>query len=169
MAGPGASAPKRMDAMNKLVASAFLSLLGLGMAVQQAAAWGCHSCCLCCRCKVCISSSQYNAFSPFCVDNVSYRGCCGPLFFPNNNCCPSPSCDPCCTGSDCCDGGVLGQLPAPGAIQGAPAAPKSTQPAPGFKAPMPTPAGDGRTMGPMMQPYPQVYPVGMQPNYYPGY
>src|ERR1700730_10809345 len=108
-----------MDAMNKLIASAFLSLLGLGMATQEAAAWGwCKSCCCCSRCKVSICSSQYNAFSPFCIDSVSYKGCCGGMMFPNMmNGCQGPSCDPCCTGSDCCDGGVLGQLPATRAVQ----------------------------------------------------
>ena len=162
--------------MNKLLASAFLSLLGLGMATQPAAAWGwfgcCGHCCCCSTCKICVSSSQYNAFSPFCVDGISMKGCCGNFMFPNNNnFCPGPSCDPCCTGSDCCDGGVLGQLPAPGALP-RPSAPKSGQPAPTgptFNAPMPTPANNGASMAPGMQGYPQIYPTAMQPNAYPGY
>src|ERR1700676_2306344 len=163
-----------MDAMNKLIASAFLSLLGLGMATQEAAAWGwCHCCCSS-SCKVTICSSQYNAFSPFCIDSVRYKGCCGGMMFPNMmNGCQGPSCDPCCTGSDCCDGGMLGQLPAPGAIQrsNTPApAPKSNQSGPNFTPPMATPANNGRTMAPPMQGgYPQIYPTAMQPNYYPGY
>jgi hypothetical protein len=93
------------------------------------------------------------------------------MMFPNMmNGCQGPSCDPCCTGSDCCDGGVLGQLPAPGAIQrNNSAAPKNNQSGPSFTPPMPTPANNGRTMAPPMQGYPQIYPTAMQPNYYPGY
>jgi hypothetical protein len=59
-----------MDAMNKLRACALFSVIGLGLAVQDAAAWWCP-CCLRCRCRMIVTSSQYNAFSPFCVDGVS--------------------------------------------------------------------------------------------------
>src|SRR5262245_23113928 len=121
-----------MDAMKKLFAVAFLSLVGLGLTVEQAAAWCCHPCCFCCRYRMCVCASQSNAFSPFCVDGVSCRGCCGLC---HRRCCCPPLCwgNPCCAGTDCCDGGVLGQLPPTGGVPTVPATPaKPGQSAPGF-------------------------------------
>ena len=148
-------------AMDKLFATAVISVLGLGITASQASAFGC------CRCGW-VEGHQYNAFSPYCIDGCRYK-CCRPLchrcnWLPVHNmgpaCCQPPMPYPCCdVGPTCCDQGEL--PPAQG---------------PAFKAPMPTPSqSQAPPTGTSMQGWPQNYaplPVqstGYQPMYYPGY
>src|ERR1700676_577078 len=100
---------KEKQTMNKLLTAAVLSLIGLGMASEQASAEWCT-----CRehyfnhYRVIVHKSQYNAFSPFCVDSVRYKGLfamsCNPNPYGANcggNACFGPS----------CDGNFMGTLP----------------------------------------------------------
>jgi hypothetical protein len=74
---------KKQDAMKKLLATALLGTFALAISPGQASA-GWLSC-LCCKkgCTVTLTARQYNAFSPYCFDNLN--GCipiagygCGP-------------------------------------------------------------------------------------------
>jgi hypothetical protein len=158
--------------MNKLIAVAVSSLCALGLSAGQASAWGCRSCCCSCKCGALITAHQYNAFSAFCPDGISFKGCCPLPFgcFQQPGCQPAPQ--PACSAGY--DGGYLGELPAPGEIMtGMPAMAAPAVAAPNFQPPAPTPVENTQSFnyGPPMQqmPFNMIPAAGYQPVYGAGY
>ncbi len=88
--------------MKKILAVAALAAAALGFSAGRANAhwFSCLSCCN--KCSVTIHCKQYNAFSPFCCDNMSG---CMPC---NGGACAAGPVGPACVGGAC----MGGELPA---------------------------------------------------------
>src|SRR5262245_13364378 len=96
--------------MKKLLATALLSLVVLGLGEHRASAFffGCGQCCKpCCSpccgpCCIPCCNAQHNAFSPTCLGVLvkrffGLRKCCSPADLAPPPCCPPPCpADPCC-------------------------------------------------------------------------
>jgi hypothetical protein len=148
------------QAMKKLFATALLSLAAIAFVTQPASAWlFCHKCCTRSTCRIKVCSHQENAFSPFCVDSVRYRGCGCHQF---NG--VQPGCDNGYAANGC-EEGASGQLPAAAPAQGA------AQGHSAYLAPMPNMMTPNYPMpnGMMMAPAPGMAATGYQPGYAPYY
>src|SRR5262245_16389318 len=135
--------------MRNFFVFAVLGLAGLGMAAGQASAGHLLHCCCCCKkCCVNLCATQYNAFSPFCLDTLS-------------------GCIPCQggIGAACMmgNGGYgMGELPEGGHLAGTPlgnyAGMATGNPYAGVQVPMSqgTPLYGQGTVSPMAPAYPPV-------------
>ena len=132
--------------MKKILVIAILGLAGLGFSVEQASAGHILGCLCCKKCCVKLCATQYNAFSPYCLDSMS--GCIPLGGFAGNG----GGCGPACNYAD--GGFAMGQLPAPGAV-GSPA----------YVMPGMNPTENMQAM-PSMTPG-MANPYGFPGNYYP--
>jgi hypothetical protein len=154
---------KKQHAMKKILVIAILGLAGLEWSAQEASAWCLRNCFCCKKCRVKLYASQYNAFSPYCLDSIS--GCLPVAGLTASV--PGCGAGGCFAGN----GYAMGELPAPGpeGFAGAMPGPQA------FAGPMmmgPTEAGQGMpgfTPG-MMSPnsMPMYYPANTGAVPFPG-
>jgi hypothetical protein len=116
-----------------------------------------------------ITAHQYNAFSAFCPDGISFKGCCPLPFGCFQQPCCQPAGQPACWEEGC---SYPGQLPAPGAgMSGTPpgTAPAAPQQSPQGAAPVENTQSFNMYPGLQPMPFSMMPAPGYQPIYNAGY
>jgi hypothetical protein len=155
--------------MKRFFAIALLGLAALGLGSGRASAWWWSHCCGH-KCGITLTATQYNAFSPYCLDSL--HGCL-PLAGL-----AAQVAGPECGGAACSmqGGYCLGELPAPGTITGHASAGDAVA-GPALSAPVangpqvvpPTTAQAPLPQGAPAQAWPTWGPGMVNPSGVPGY